>query len=82
MARVPYREKDGASPDVQALYGAIERTIGRVANFMKIMGHVPWLLRWTFPLGIAAQRGGIGLLDVRTKNLAILKVSLVADCQY
>ncbi len=82
MARLPYVETDTAPPDVQALYRFIERTIGRVSNFMKLMGHVPGLLRWTFPLGIVAQRGGVSLLDARTKNLAIVKASLANQCHY
>ncbi len=82
MARLPYVDYEGAPGETQRLYRFIEGTIGRVSNFMKLMGHVPWLLRWTFPLGLAAQRGGFGLLDARTKNLAIVKASLANQCHY
>ncbi len=82
MARVPYVRPETAGPEIRPIYDAIERTIGRVSNFMQVLGNVPWLLRWTFPLGIVAQRGGHGLLDARTKSLAILRVSHVNSCHY
>lgn len=82
MARIEYRDHDDSGSATEELYGAIETTIGRVSNFMKIMGHAPHLLRWTFPLGIAAQRDGFSSIPFRLRNLAIVKTSLVNSCHY
>lgn len=82
MARIEYRDRGDAGPVTGQLYDAIESTIGRVSNFMKIMGHVPHFLRWTFPLGIVAQREGFTSVPFAFRNLAIVKTSLVNTCHY
>lgn len=82
MARVPYVEYEDASQEVRDLYDSARRITGRVTNFHKIMGHVPWLYRWYLPLQMSVQRSGIGLLDKRTKALAHVKTSLVNSCAY
>lgn len=82
MARVEYRDGENAGRATGELYEAIESTIGRVSNFMKIMGHVPHLLRWTYPLGVVAQRDGFALVPFDLRNLAIVKTSLVNSCHY
>lgn len=82
MARIEYLESDAAGRVTGELYEAIESTIGRVSNFMKIMGHVPHLLRWTFPLGIVGQREGFSSIPFELRNLAIVKTSLVNTCDY
>ena len=56
MARVPYTEFADASPKVKALYDFTLRLTGRLANYGKMMAHVPWLLKWMPPLSMAVQR--------------------------
>lgn len=82
MARVEYIQPEDADGATHELYEAIETTIGRVSNFMRIMGNTPHFLRWTFPLGIAAQRDGFSTIPFRLRNLAIVKTSLVNSCHY
>lgn len=82
MARVSYVEPSEAPDETLRLYDAVTATIGRVSNNAKLMGHVPWLYRWLLPLGLVVQRDGFGLLDMRLRSLAILKVSLVNKCAY
>lgn len=82
MARLGYVDPEDASGDTAALYDGINATIGRVSNFMRLMGHAPWLLRWTFPLGVAAQREGFARTPVALRNLAIVKTSLCFNCTY
>lgn len=82
MARLEYVDPEDAPEGTAELFGAIESTIGRVSNFMRLMGHAPWLLRWTFPLGIAAQRDGFTRTPFPLRNLAIVKTSLLFQCHY
>ena len=55
---------------------------GRVANFAKIIGHAPWILRWFYPLNLVLQRDGICRTPVRYRALGILKAAMVNRCQY
>lgn len=82
MARIEYQQPGEGPAATEELYSAISSTIGRVSNFMRIMGHAPHLLRWTFPLGIAAQRDGFTTIPFELRNLAIVKTSLVNSCHY
>lgn len=82
MARFEYISPESASAEQWELFGAIESTIGRVSNFMRLMARVPHLLRWTFPLGIAAQRDAFAVTPFEIRNLAIVKTSLIYKCEY
>lgn len=81
MARVRYVERR-ESRTVAALYDDIEATIGRVSNFMRLMAHVPWVLQWSFPLGVSVQREDFGLLDFRLRNLVVVKAAVENRCAY
>lgn len=82
MARVGYVQYDDGSEEVRGLYDSAIRITGRITNFHKIMGHVPWLYRWYLPLQMSGQRDGIGLLDKRTRSFAHIRASIVNTCAY
>ena len=82
MARIPYVEREDASEEVQQLYDYVEMTHGRLANFPRIMGNVPWILKWSLPLGLVVQREGYCMIDAQTRVLAIIKASQMNHCNY
>jgi len=65
------------------MWDDIVDTLGRVPNFMATVAHSPAVLRWLIPFVATLHREGTGsVLDARTKNLVILKTSLVNGCEY
>jgi hypothetical protein len=50
---------------------------------MRTIARAPGVARWMMPYIAAVQREGVGTrLDGRTKELAILKTSLVNACHF
>lgn len=82
MARISYVEPGDAPPDSQAIYDFMAQSGGRIANFAKILGHTPWILRFLYPLNLVLQRQGSCRTDVRLRALGILKAALLNRCQY
>jgi len=80
-ARQPVEYRD-ASPEVRAVYDDIKRTrqVEDVNNFWKHLAHDPATLRrtWTSIKEIMAP----GALDVMTKEMIYLAVSVSNGCEY
>lgn len=78
-ARLPYVERDQASPEVQAVYDKLQKAMGRVGNFFKLMAHhaksFPPFLQWYPTLRE-------GALDITLRQLAYVKASQLNDCTY
>jgi uncharacterized peroxidase-related enzyme len=71
-------EKDQASPEARVIYEAIERQGGRASNFIKILGHVPAILKAFNALNEAVFAEGA--LPAKLKELAFLRTSLLNGC--
>ena len=82
MGRLRYIEYEDASSEVRDLYDSDVRITGRVTNFHKLLGHVPWLFRWYLPLQMSGHKAGVGLLDQRTRSLAHVTTALFHACSY
>lgn len=83
MARIEPVTPDTAAPEVAQMLGDISETLGRVPNFIATVAHSPAVVRWLVPFVATLHREGTGsVLDARTKNLVILKTSLVNGCEY
>lgn len=83
MARIEPVARAGAAPEVRQMWDDIEETLGRVPNFIATVAHSPAVVRWLVPFVATLHREGTGsVLDARTKNLVILKTSLVNGCDY
>lgn len=82
MARISYVEPADAAPEARAVYDFMAGSGGRVANFAKIMGHAPWILRFIYPLNLVLQRQGVCRTDVQLRALGILKAAMLNRCQY
>ncbi len=78
-ARLPYLERERASPEVQAVYDNVQKATGRVLNIFKLMAHhaksLPLFLPW-----YASLRDGA--LDIKLRQLAYVKASQVNNCNY
>lgn len=73
-------EKDHAPDVVQKIYDALEKNIGRVPNFFKMLGHKPDILR-TFNQFYSAVWAD-GPLSPKLKELAYLRASILNGCEY
>lgn len=78
-ARLPYLERDHASPEVQAVYDTVQKAMGRVPNMFKLIAHhaksLPLFLPW-----YASLREGA--LDIKLRQLAYVKASQLNNCNY
>lgn len=73
-------EATGAARD---LFEASNRLLGRTANLQRILAHSPLVARWFLPLIAAIRQPKAGAVsDVRLRNLAILRTSLLNGCRY
>ena len=79
MARVPYLEYEDASDHVRALYDAQRAITGRLTNFHKLLGYVPWMLQWILGLQRSIH---LGPLPEELKRLVNVQVSLTNQCAY
>jgi alkylhydroperoxidase family enzyme len=79
MARVPYLERDQVPADLQTVYDATERAIGRVPNFHNVLAHFPKALTGYLDLSAALREVK---LDPRLRELAYLKASQLNRCHY
>lgn len=79
MARVPYLERDEVPADLQAVYDATQKAIGRVPNFHKVLAHAPKVLTGYLGLGGALREVK---LDPKLRELAYLKTSQLNRCHY
>lgn len=77
--RLPYLEREQASPEIQAVYDTVQKAMGRVPNMFKLMAHhaksLPLFLPW-----YASLREGA--LDIKLRQLAYVKVSQLNRCDY
>lgn len=82
MARIEPATPE-SHPELADMWGDIAETLGRVPNFVATVAHSPAIVRWLVPFVATLHREGTGsVLDARTKNLVILKTSLVNGCEY
>lgn len=79
MARVPYLERDQVPPELQTVYDMMQKAIGRVLNFHKLLAHSPKLLTGYLALGGALREM---TLDAKLRELAYLKTSQLNHCHY
>lgn len=72
-----------ATGPVKELYEASNQMLGRVANLQRILAHSPLLARWFLPFVAAVRQPAAGAVsDVRLRNLAVLKTSILNGCRY
>ena len=72
-----------ATGPAKELFEASNRMLGRVANLQRILAHSPHVARWFLPLVAAVRQPMAGAVsDVRLRNLAVLKTSILNGCRY
>lgn len=83
MALISYVDDENATPEARVLFEHAEKLMGRVANAVRLAAHSPKVAQPLLGFMVAALREEIsGVLDVRTKTLAILKTSMLNGCDY
>jgi len=73
-------EKGNAAEEVRPIYEGFEKKSGRVLNMYKVMAHKPNVLG-PF-LEFYKQVWAAGTLDLKIKELAYLRTSLMNGCVY
>jgi uncharacterized peroxidase-related enzyme len=82
MPRVPYVEKEAASPEVKKLFEGFETQFGvrGVPNVAKALANSPGLATRVFPL--ANYFMNQSALDKRVRELAVLMLMKRCECEY
>ena len=76
MARVPYVEPEGASPEVREIY---EKSLGgKPGSVFKLLAHRPEMLKH-----FLAFYGSVGrALERRVYEMVYIRVSMINGCHY
>ena len=77
MPRLPKIMDDEASEEVGRVFDGAKELLGFVSNSTRTVAHSPWVAKWLIPFTTAIQRESGGLLDAKTKELAIIRTSVV-----
>src|SRR5260221_14429452 len=80
MARVPYVEREAASPETKELYDAFAKqfNLQDVPNVVKALSNSPKLAKRVFPLGDYFMHESA--LDPRLRELAVLTLMQRLNC--
>ena len=74
---------DEAAGLAKEIFDSSNQLLGRTANLVRILAHIPYLARWFLPFVAAVRQPNAGAMsDVRLRNLATLKTSTVNGCRY
>ena len=72
-----------ATGGVKDMFEASNRILGRTANLSRILAHSPYVARFFLPLVAAVRQPNAGAVsDVRLRNFAVLKTSILNGCRY
>ncbi|MGH8621153.1 MAG: hypothetical protein ACREUB_00335 [Burkholderiales bacterium] len=65
------------------IFESSTQLLGRTANLLRILAHSPYVARWILPFIAAVRQPNAGAMsDVRLRNLAVLKTSIINGCKY
>ena len=67
---------------VRQIFEGAREMLGFVSNSTRTIAHSPWVAKWLIPFATAVQRESGGLLDAQTKELAIIRTSVVNTCDF
>lgn len=83
MTRIPIQDEESADELTREFWAGCETLLGRVPTSMRLYARLPRIAMWMMPFITTLQREGAGgRLDGRTKEIAILKTSMVNSCAY
>ena len=80
MARISYVDKEGAAKEIAEIFQKMETRGARVNNLWKTAAHAPATLLHFIRMGNALLSKT--RLDPRLRELAILRVAAILDCEY
>lgn len=82
MPRLPRITDEEATPELRAVFDGARQMLGFVSNSTRTIAHSPWVVKWLTPFTAAVQRESGGVLDARTKELAVIRTSVVNTCAF
>ena len=81
--RLPGISDAEAQGIAKQVFETSNQLLGRTANLLRILAHSPHIARWFLPLVAAVRQPNAGAVsDVRLRNLAVLKTSILNGCKY
>jgi uncharacterized peroxidase-related enzyme len=80
MARLPYVSAEELPEGESSLFDEIQEQFGRVNNIFRMMAHHPLLLRRLLNMSDGLRHAT--RLDARLRELAILTVGRLTECEY
>jgi alkylhydroperoxidase family enzyme len=81
LSGISDQEAEGLAKDI---IGGSNLLLGRTSNLVRILAnHTPFLGRWFLGLVAAVRQPNVGAVsDVRLRNIATIKTSMVNECKY
>jgi alkylhydroperoxidase family enzyme len=81
LSGISDQEAEGVAKDI---IGGSNLLLGRTSNLVRILAnHTPFLGRWFLGLVAAVRQPNVGAVsDVRLRNIATIKTSMVNECKY
>src|SRR5208283_2024836 len=81
LSGISDQEAEGVAKDI---IGGSNLLLGRTSNLVRILAnHTPFLGRWFLGLVAAVRQPNVGAIsDVRLRNIATIKTSMVNECKY
>jgi uncharacterized peroxidase-related enzyme len=79
MARLPYVEKEQATPDQEKVLAQVTQKSGKIANIWRLWLHSPHTLEAFLPFNKSLVKG---TLNAKLRELAYTKASLINNCAY
>jgi hypothetical protein len=81
--RVAIVEDAAAPPEVRSIFEGADELLAFISNFARTAVRAPSVARWLIPMIASIQRGGSdAALDLRIKELAILRTSTRNKCYF
>ncbi|MDO8669980.1 MAG: carboxymuconolactone decarboxylase family protein [Dehalococcoidia bacterium] len=80
MARIPYVERDSASPEVQEVYRKLESNGAKVLNVYRMAGHSRAALLPMIKLGNSLMTRAE--LDAKLREIVILRMAVIGGSRY
>lgn len=69
------------SEEVMHIFNGAEGLLDFVSNSTRAIAYSLWVARWIIPFSTTVQRESGGLLDAKTKEIAVIRISIVNNCE-
>ena len=82
MPRLPIITDEEATGEIERIFEGTKDLLGFISNSTRTFAYSPWITKWWIALIVAVNRDIGSVLDSTIRKLAVLKTSMLNDCEY